>query len=131
MNKLLIVISSLIIILFLALLIYRLTRKRWMCTENGCEYDIDGDYNSKSECLSSCKKKLEEKMYGAWTCSANDYKCVRSDSGYTSKELCEENCGNPYLYQPSYYYPQSLWYPGNFRRGGRGGRGGRGVRWHR
>lgn len=106
-----------LVILALAYLTWRVTHKKWKCTEGGCETDIDGDYASKSECMEACKQKQamramvaahEDDEPDAWACSVsgNNYQCIRSDEGeYTSQEACQKNCS-----APSYYYPQTMLY---------------------
>ena len=116
-------------VVIMGLLLYRQRHKKdnpdskWACKEGNCEVDINGNFDSKSDCLQACKR--------AWACTSN-YQCVKSDQGFTSKDLCEQNCSAPAtLGVPSYYYyPQSLYYyrrPRYWRyhRGRPGRRGGR------
>jgi len=108
------VVLLILVILAVIYLIWREHYKKWKCTEGGCEFDIDGDYTSKSECLNACKQKqemmstMENDELDAWACtvSGNNYQCIRSDEGeYTSQEACQKNCS-----EPSYYYPQTMLY---------------------
>lgn len=102
----------------IGIFIWNVTRKRWSCTERGCEYDINGSYELKSDCLNNCVPKqtntnVEEKKndddfvedtYNKWVCTS-DYRCVKSDQGYDTYNECMNDCTPRY-----YYYPQSLYY---------------------
>jgi hypothetical protein len=107
-----VLIASLLVIIIIGVLflVYKkVTEKRWACKEGGCEIDIDGEYTSKRECMKDCNNKEDETSEtleaSAWACAGND--CVRAEKGYTTKDLCEQNCPPPYQHQ-TYYYPQSL-----------------------
>lgn len=114
-----VIITVLSVLLFVSVsyLVWQNNKKKWSCTTEGkCEVDINGDYPSKSDCLAICQAKhalmmeRQQDELGAWACNSN-HQCVRSDQGYTSKELCEQNC------VPSSYWPQTLLWP--FRPGPR------------
>jgi uncharacterized protein YegP (UPF0339 family) len=112
------VITTLVTILVIGAVIVLVRRTdhgnhRWRCKEGKCEIDINGQYGSKTACQEACNSSLN-----AWACTS-DHQCVKSEQGYTSKQLCEQNCAPPNAtvgypdYYPAYpYYPQSLlWYP--------------------
>jgi hypothetical protein len=98
---------------------FNFSNKKWKCTEQGCEQNMSGEYTSKEDCEKHCdetennKTSLAElnldnqqkEINNAWACTQN-YNCIKAEQGYTSKELCEENCKKP-QYQ-NYYYPQSM-----------------------
>lgn len=118
------VIITVVVMLVLGIVVFAIwynTRKgaRWDCTDSGCEYDINGEYPSKQHCMDACKKKLammhavptqENDKLDAWACTS-DYQCVRSDQGYTNRNLCEQNCKTPVTTPTYYYYPQTLLRP--------------------
>lgn len=95
----------------------------WKCTETGCETDNEGDYTNKNICEENCNKNdeqlqqmstqqinpSEENKLNAWACTKNNT-CVKAEQGYTTEELCKQNCSTNYsnYYYPNYYYPQSL-----------------------
>ena len=113
-----IVLITLLVIFIIAIisyLVFQKMNKKWSCTEGKCELDINGEYPSKSDCIASCKEKQSQMMQGsnnklnAWACTS-EYNCVPASQGYTSKELCEQNCSAPAT--PEYhYYPQSMYVP--------------------
>ena len=67
----------------------------WKCTENGCVYGTDGDYETQKKCLDVCNGELttmikermkitsddegeeEEEEINNWACTS-DYKCIRA-----------------------------------------------------
>lgn len=106
-----IAVISLTLFFVVLYLVFRKNTK-WKCTESGCKYEFGGKHENKLDCEKSCLKKeneLEEPK--AWACSSSGF-CTPADSGFTDRDLCEQNCGNKY----SYYYPQTLlYYPGRFR----------------
>lgn len=103
-----IIISILLVIVVLFSLFGYIMLKRqhgyWKCTEQGCERDIDGIYKNKNECMQACQP--EDKL-DAWACTSG-YQCVKAADGYTTKELCESNCGPKYT---TTYFPQTLLSP--------------------
>ena len=133
---------GLLIVTFIVSYLY-LRPTKWSCTENKCEQDMDGNFLSLGECQKSCEqeRKNEERQLNrlnqenqAWACT-NNYNCVKASQGYTSKELCEQNCSRPtdyttYVGYPT-YYPQSLIYRRPYYWGYGGYRGPRGPRGHR
>ena len=104
----LVIFLSLIVILLVTILVVMFVTKRmkkWKCREGNCELTLeDGQYATKSECLKSCVKEKD-----AWACNSN-YQCVKAEQGFTSKELCQQNCKRPTPTLGYYYYPQSLYY---------------------
>ena len=89
-----------------------MNKKKWTCREGGCELDIDGEYDTKKDCLNSCANRStvavneqDQTNMNYWACT-KDNECVKASQGYSTREGCEQNC----LYSGYYsnYYPQSL-----------------------
>lgn len=126
-----------IVLLALGFLVYNNMRRKWRCTESGCEQVFGGDYSTHEKCVSACAKKKSLKTVtfadqeAAYACTS-EYKCIEADEGdYSSMEACEKNCQKPTTYYAPSYYPQSLYYgrPYYWGYGGHGRR--RGRRRHR
>lgn len=102
-------------------------KNKWKCAENGCEININGNYSNKHDCDITCTSNKndnetlselnsnnnivsqqsdndEKDKYNAWACT-NNYNCVKAEQGFTSEEICKQNCQNSY--SNSNYYPQS------------------------
>lgn len=128
--KELIIILFFISIIFITFIIFYINKKdiyAWNCTKSGCSLEKNGKYVSEDKCKEDCESSNKLK---AWSCV--NCNCVESEQGFTSKELCQENCNCmnnyyqnieiPYTYLPYryQYYPQSLYYrdryPRHFRR---------------
>jgi hypothetical protein len=112
MNSTLTVILIVVFLLFITIISLYLhsvmKKKKWTCREGGCELDIDGEYDTKKDCLKSCSSKPsnssvtlnDNSAMNYWACT-KDGQCVKATQGYSTKEGCEQNCWYD-------YYPQSL-----------------------
>ena len=110
----LLTILSIVIILFIGNILIRDRNSGWNCTEKGCNYDIDGEYTTKSHCIKECKLETDDDVsddgsddneeFNKWSCTSN-YQCVKSNQGWGSQIECKNNC------LPTYnYIPQTLYY---------------------
>jgi hypothetical protein len=118
----LLTILSIVIILFIGNIVIRDRNSGWNCTEKGCNYDIDGEYTTKSHCMKECKLETDDDVsddvtddvtddgsddneeFNKWSCTSN-YQCVKSNQGWDSQIECKNNC------LPTYnYVPQTLYY---------------------
>lgn len=139
MDSATLIILTTVVLMLIAIIIILLRKNshktKWKCVEGSCEQDMNGDYISETACKKACQEKLKQSkdQAYAWACNSN-YQCIPASQGFTTKELCEQNCQVPdsninyYPYLDYGYYPQSLWYRPWYWGSSWGGWGGRGRR---
>lgn len=104
-------------------------RMKWKCTDKGCEFVLNGDYNSHPECQKACNadnsdaddeySSDESEEPVTYMCAANGQCIPTEGSTGVSLEHCVTHCKPPVqtvLVNP--YYPQSMFprYPYHPRR---------------
>ena len=103
------IIISLFIIVIIILLYLVVAKRGWNCTENGCVYEIGGNFDSYNKCNSICKNVNQLPVQNEQQ-NANNNLNNNLNNNYIPNYMYPSYPMPYYSYLPGPFYHDNYWY---------------------